>query len=51
MYQRRNKFDPLWNALVVGGYQDGKRLILFIMIIYKNNYNKINITKYYIQYK
>ncbi|CAG9813466.1 unnamed protein product [Phaedon cochleariae] len=23
MYQRRNKFDPLWNNLVIGGIQDG----------------------------
>ncbi len=24
MYQRRNKFDPLYNTLVVAGYKDGK---------------------------
>ncbi|KAJ8600983.1 hypothetical protein CTAYLR_006330 [Chrysophaeum taylorii] len=24
MYQRRNKFDPLWNSLVVGGFKDGQ---------------------------
>ena len=25
MYQRRSKFDPLWNSLLVGGVKDGKR--------------------------
>eukprot|EP00897_Mesotaenium_endlicherianum_P010108 jgi/Mesen1/9125/ME000058S08618 len=24
LYNRRNKFDPLWNSLVIGGYKDGK---------------------------
>ncbi len=24
MYQRRNKFDPIYNSLVVGGFKDGK---------------------------
>lgn len=23
MYNRRNKFDPLWNNYLVGGMQDG----------------------------
>ena len=25
MYQRRSKFNPLWNSLLVGGVKDGKR--------------------------
>ncbi len=24
MYQRRNKFDPFYNSLIVAGYKDGK---------------------------
>lgn len=27
MYGRRSKFNPLWNALLVGGYKDGKRFV------------------------
>lgn len=28
MYGRRSKMDPLWNALLVGGFKDGKRCFL-----------------------
>merc|ERR1712018_528348 len=24
LYNRRSKFDPLWNTIIVGGIQDGK---------------------------
>lgn len=27
MYNRRNKFDPLWNTLVVGGFRDNKAYV------------------------
>jgi len=27
MYNRRSKMDPLWNALVIGGFQDGKSFL------------------------
>jgi len=29
MYQRRNKFDPLYNQLVFGGFRDGKSFLGF----------------------
>lgn len=25
LYSRRSKFDPLWNTVVIGGYNDGRR--------------------------
>lgn len=27
MYNRRNKFDPLWNSLIIGGVRDGKTFL------------------------
>jgi len=27
MYERRNKFDPLWNDVVVGGFKDGRAFL------------------------
>jgi hypothetical protein len=27
MYQRRNKFDPLWNSLVLGGVKNGQKYL------------------------
>lgn len=34
MYARRSKFDPLWNALVVGGFKDGQRYVVLLLIVY-----------------
>ncbi|KAJ2080776.1 Proteasome subunit beta type-7 [Coemansia sp. RSA 988] len=30
MYGRRNKFDPLWNAYVVGGIDNGEKVLGFV---------------------
>uniref|UniRef100_A0A6U5BXA0 Proteasome subunit beta n=1 Tax=Hemiselmis andersenii TaxID=464988 RepID=A0A6U5BXA0_HEMAN len=33
MYNRRNRFDPLWNELVVAGYKDGESFLGFVDLI------------------
>jgi len=33
MYNRRNKFDPLWNELVVAGFRDGKPFLGMVDLI------------------
>jgi len=33
MYNRRNKFDPLWNAIVVAGFKDGKSFLGFTDLV------------------
>ncbi|EMD35838.1 hypothetical protein CERSUDRAFT_115768 [Gelatoporia subvermispora B] len=33
MYSRRSKFDPLWNALLVGGFKDGKRFLAYVDLL------------------
>eukprot|EP01087_Luapelamoeba_hula_P024068 TRINITY_DN9042_c0_g1_i1.p1 TRINITY_DN9042_c0_g1~~TRINITY_DN9042_c0_g1_i1.p1 ORF type:complete len:274 (-),score=46.62 TRINITY_DN9042_c0_g1_i1:133-954(-) len=30
MYARRNKYDPLWNQLLLGGFRDGKSFLGYI---------------------
>jgi len=30
MYYRRNKFNPIWNTLAVGGYNDGKPFLGYV---------------------
>ena len=29
MYNRRSKFDPLWNTVVVGGFEKGQPYVIF----------------------
>ncbi|XP_062143852.1 proteasome subunit beta type-4-like [Alnus glutinosa] len=33
MYNRRNKFDPLWNALVLGGVKNGQKYLGMVSMI------------------
>jgi 20S proteasome subunit beta 7 len=33
MYQHRNKFDPLWNSLVLGGVKNGKKYLGVVTMI------------------
>jgi hypothetical protein len=33
MYNRRNKFDPLWNSLVLGGVKNGQKYLGMVDII------------------
>lgn len=32
MYNRRNKFDPLWNSLVLGGVKNGQKYLGTVFI-------------------
>ncbi|CUA75795.1 20S proteasome subunit beta 7 [Rhizoctonia solani] len=33
MYARRSKFDPLWNAMIVGGYKDGQSFMGYVDLL------------------
>lgn len=35
MYNRRNKFNPLWNSLVLGGIKNGKKYLGTVRIVFK----------------
>lgn len=33
MYQRRSKINPLWNAIIVGGIEDGKPFLRYVNLL------------------
>jgi len=33
MYHRRSKFNPLWNAILVGGVENGKKFLSFVDLL------------------
>ncbi|KAF9269098.1 proteasome endopeptidase complex beta subunit [Marasmius fiardii PR-910] len=33
MYARRSRINPLWNALLVGGFRDGKRFLAYVDLL------------------
>ncbi|KAF8228692.1 proteasome endopeptidase complex, beta subunit [Tricholoma matsutake] len=33
MYDRRTKMNPLWNAMLVGGFKDGERFLAFVDLL------------------
>ncbi|EJD38155.1 proteasome endopeptidase complex, beta subunit [Auricularia subglabra TFB-10046 SS5] len=33
MYARRSKFDPFWNSLLVGGYQNGRSFLAYVDLL------------------
>lgn len=33
MYNRRNKFDPLWNSLVLGGVKKGQKYLGMVPLL------------------
>lgn len=42
MYNRRNKFDPLWNSLILGGVKNGVKYLGSVIIIQLNiSYNML----------
>lgn len=46
MYNRRNKFDPLWNYVIVAGWQDGKPFLAQVDLIGTNYEERIIATGY-----
>lgn len=41
LYNRRSKFDPLWNSLVVAGFENGKSFLGFVDLVgtaFEDNY-------------
>ncbi|MBP6725375.1 MAG: hypothetical protein KA137_11070, partial [Halioglobus sp.] len=34
MYQKRNKGNPLWNQLIVGGFEKGKPFLGYVFVLF-----------------
>lgn len=46
MYERRNKADPLWNSIVLGGMQGGKPMLAFVDLVGANFESEVIATGY-----
>lgn len=46
MYKRRNKMDPLWNSIVLAGYQDQKPVLAFVDLYGTNFESEVIATGY-----
>lgn len=43
MYNRRNKFDPLWNSLIIGGVKNGHKYLGSVYTFLQHFLKKIKI--------
>lgn len=46
MYNRRNKMDPLWNSIVLGGMEDEKPVLAYVDLVGTNFESEVIATGY-----
>lgn len=47
MYNRRNKFNPLWNSLVLGGVKNGQKYLGTVCISSEHLQNSLSYADYF----